>query len=172
MSTSTVGIVNIIAPFGHPWTHLHPHPCSIVDHICCIPTMHNVQYQSIYLYFQQMTFLTACLENIVQCAFFFLFFVFVFGNAHCELGTDKVLGETIVHAPTEVCLEHKRHVPCHVGCLHETQLEQVLRCEQQHMHKGLQQVCIPALASALHMQRMPAHTGSAPHICPRARPSP
>ena len=41
-------------------------------------------------------------------------------------------------------------------------------CEVQHVEwvlccKGLQQVHVPAPASALHTQRMPACTGSAPH---------
>ena len=82
-------------------------------------------------------------------------FFFFFGNARRELGADKALGETIVHAPPEVCLERKGHILCCVRCLHKTQLEQVLRREQQHVREGLQQVRVPALVSALHTQRTP-----------------
>ena len=93
---------------------------------------------------------TACSENIVRHTFFFFF-----GNACRELGADEALGETIVHAPPEVCLERKGHILCRVRCLRKTQLEQVLCREQQHMHEGLQQVRVPALVSAPHTQRTP-----------------
>ena len=84
-----------------------------------------------------------------------MLFFFFFGNAHRELGADEVLGETIVHTPPEVCLERKGHILCRVRCLCKTQLEQVLRCEQQHVREGLQRVRVPALVSAPHTQRTP-----------------